>query len=191
MEKKCGVFVKSSVNLMVFVEPFWVNETFSSLTSIMALCGNFLAWSTKRRLTSCCISLDPALVLLKFSILGWIYLAGRPRMCTFFSFSFGFGSSFLIWNRALCDSWRAWVMALQKLPNPKSSGKVLAQCEVMRNLLKTLKITFEKKTSHSNLQGWTQYQNAKTERGHEKSAEDSVESPALKGKNIPIPTSRV
>ena len=41
---------------------------------------------------------------------------------------------------------------------------------------------FWKKKSHSNLQGWTQYQNAKTERGHEKSAEDSVESPALKGK---------
>ena len=144
MEKKCGAFVKSSVNLMVFVEPFWVNETFSSLTSIMALCGNFLVWSTKRRFTSCCTNLNPALVRLKFSMTGLMYLAGRPRPCTFFSFSFGFGSSFLIWNMALCDSWRAWVMALKKLPNPKSSGKVLAQCEVMRNLLKTLKIIFEK-----------------------------------------------
>ena len=122
-----------------------MNETFSSLTSIMALCGIFLVWSTKRRFTSCCTNLNPALVRLKFSMTGLMYLAGRPRPCTFFSFSFGFGSSFLIWNMALCDSWRTWVMAFKKLPNPKSSGKVLAQCEVMRNLLKTLKIIFEKK----------------------------------------------
>ena len=151
--KKCGAFVKSSVNLMVFVEPFWVNETFSSLTSIMALCGNFFGLVDQKTLH---------LLLHQF----------ESRLGSFEVFDDGldvFGRSasavhilfFLFRLRVLLSHLEHGSLrllarlgdGLKKLPNPKSSGKVLAQCEVMRNLLKTLKIIFEKKTSHSNLQG--------------------------------------